>query len=33
MISELQNDVHEVITSLCVIIEKDGKKMLLQIMI
>ena len=26
MISELQNDVHEVITSLCVIIEKDGKK-------
>ena len=26
MISELQNDVHEVITSLCVIIEKDGKQ-------
>ena len=25
MISRLQNDVHEVITSLCVIIEKDGK--------
>ena len=26
MISRLQNDVHEVITSLCVIIEKDGKQ-------
>ena len=26
MISELQNDIHEVITSLCVIIEKDGKQ-------
>ena len=26
MISELQNDMHEVITSLCVIIEKDGKQ-------
>lgn len=26
MISELQNDVHEVITSLCVLIEKNGKE-------
>ena len=26
MISRLQNDVHEVITSLCVIIEKDGEQ-------
>lgn len=26
MISELQNDVHEVITSLCVIIEKMVKR-------
>ena len=26
MISELQNDVHEVITSLCVIIEPAGKQ-------
>lgn len=25
MISELQNDIHEVITSLCILIEKDGK--------
>ena len=25
MISELQNDVHEVITSLCILVEKDGK--------
>lgn len=26
MLSELQNDVHEVITSLCVLIEKDNKQ-------